>query len=476
MGEYCELKIGQLTLESSKNDIEPSIMMLFVENDKRIVSISKEQWESEGWDLEYWSTDRCRVSYTCTVREMKDRLDLRGFTRAVADEAFAIGAHHRINELKRSLAISADVMAKYPVADPAPNYIAKMNAERHSITVLEEMTASSWLEAFRKACLDDRSGHYLTLDQVTDVDPPTQYVLTSAVSWFGFPAKDFRCMFRVALEAFPEDEKVTYDLTDLIEGGYFDADAEMVHYAGYCVSREYEVNQTTIVLTEGSTDRWIIERSMKLLFPHLAPFFSFMDFDGVRVEGGAGALANLVRAFSGARVSNRVIAIFDNDTAGATALASLRAIALPPNIKAFTLPQIEIAKSYPTLGPSGVSVMDINGMACGIELYVGADVLSEPGGDLTPVQWKGFDVKLRRYQGELLEKGKVLDRFKQKLATCESDLSRLPEYSWNELKLVIDALRAAFHQEDAAAHREFEFGPEFEDPTVDGSPVLGDCP
>ena len=476
MGEYCELRIGQLTLESWKNDIEPSAMMLFVENDKRVVAISKEQWESEGGDLEYWSIDRCRVFYTCTVREMKDRLDLRGFTWAVSDKAFAIGAHYRIRDLRNSLAISADVVAKYPVANPAPSYIAEKDAERHSITVLEEMTASSWLEAFRKACLDDRCGHYVTLDQVRDLDLPTQYVLTSAVSWFGFPALDFRCMFRVALEAFPDDEEVIYDLTDLVDGGYFEADAEMVRYAEYRISREYEVNRTTIVLTEGSTDRWIVERSMKLLFPHLAPFFSFMDFDGVRVEGGAGALANTVRAFSGARVSNRVIAIFDNDTAGRTALSSLRAIALPRNIKAFTLPEIEIARSYPTLGPSGVSVMDINGMACGIELYLGADVLREPGGALTPIQWKGFDVKLRQYQGELLAKGEVLDRFKQKLGTCESDLSRLSEYGWNELKLVIDVLRTAFHEEDASAHLDFEFRPDFEDSSGDEGPIPEDHP
>jgi hypothetical protein len=463
MGSYCELRIGKLTLESWKNDVDPSTMMLFVEGDKRIVAISKEEWESEGCDPEYWSTDRCRVSYACTVGELKDRLDLRGFTRSVGEESFRIGAKYRIRELNKSLARSAEVEAKYPVADPAPSYIAEKDAERYSIGVLEEMTPASWLDAFRKACGDDRCGRFLTFDQVKDLDPPTQYVLASAVNWFGFPAEDFRCMLRLALEAFRDDEEVSYDLTDLIDGGCFEAEAEMVRYAEYCIPREYEVQRTIIVLTEGSTDRWIIERAMKLLCPHLAPFFSFMDFDGVRIEGGAGALANIVRAFSGARVSNRVIALFDNDTAGKTALASLKAIALPPNIKVFTLPQIEIARSYPTLGPSGVSVMDINGMACGIELYLGVDVLTERDGGLAPVQWKGFDVKLRQYQGELLTKSEVLDRFRKKIAICESDPSLLPKYNWDELRLVVDVLRAAFHKEDAQAHLEFEFRPEHED-------------
>ena len=138
------------------------------------------------------------------------------------------------------------------------------------------------------------------------------------------------------------------------------------------------------------------------------------------MEGGAGALANMVKSFSGAGVSNRVIALFDNDTAGKLALQNLKGIALPANIKAFTLPPIEIARSYPTLGPSGISVMDINGMACGIELYLGTEVLTGADGNLMPVQWKGYDVKLRQYQGELLAKGEVLDRFREKIAVCES--------------------------------------------------------
>jgi hypothetical protein len=226
------------------------------------------------------------------------------------------------------------------------------------------------------------------------------------------------------------------------------------------------VQRTTIVLTEGSTDRWIIEKALKLLFPHLAPFFSFMNFEGVRAEGGAGVLANTVRMFSGAQISNRVIALFDNDTAGRVALANLKAISLPPNIKAFTLPQIELASSYPTLGPGGVSVMDVNGMACGIELYLGTDVLAEPDGTLAPVQWKGFDVKLRRYQGELLSKTEVLDRFRRKVASCESGPAQLPRYDWDGLRLVLQVLRTAFHEEDARAHIDFESRPESVESTL----------
>jgi hypothetical protein len=263
-------------------------------------------------------------------------------------------------------------------------------------------------------------------------------------------------MLRLLLDGFSDCETVTYDLTDLVAGGYFDSASDMIQYAEYLISREYDVSRTIVILTEGSTDRWILERSMKLIYPHLAPFFSFLDFDGVRLEGGAGSLANMVKAFAGAGIVNRVIALFDNDTAGNAALLNLKTLRLPPNIKALPLPPIEIGNSYPTLGPSGQSLLDINGLACGIELYLGIDSLTASDGKLMPVQWKGYDSKLRRYHGELLAKSEVLERFRTKLTTCESEPNRLEEFDWSGLRLVIGALRTAFHDDDKTAHLEYE--------------------
>ncbi len=73
-----------------------------------------------------------------------------------------------------------------------------------------------------------------------------------------------------------------------------------------------------------------------------------------------------------------------------------------------------------------------------------------------PIQWKGYDVKLNKYQGELLAKKKVLERFEKKLEACERDPSRVSQYDWSALNLVIDLLRTAFHREDSEAHLEFE--------------------
>jgi hypothetical protein len=87
------------------------------------------------------------------------------------------------------------------------------------------------------------------------------------------------------------------------------------------------------ILTEGVTDRRVLEASLKLLYPHLAEYYAFMDFDGANAPGGAGQLVNTVKAFAGAGIANRVIALFDNDTAARSALRGLEGVSLPSSMR-----------------------------------------------------------------------------------------------------------------------------------------------
>src|SRR6185312_3545790 len=97
--------------------------------------------------------------------------------------------------------------------------------------------------------------------------------------------------------------------------------------------------------------------------PHLADYFTFMDFEGARVAGGSGALAHTVKAFVGAGILNRVVAIFDNDTGAAEAHATLASIRLPDNLVVTQYPELALLQSYPTLGPTGIVRANVNGLA-----------------------------------------------------------------------------------------------------------------
>ena len=99
-------------------------------------------------------------------------------------------------------------------------------------------------------------------------------------------------------------------------------------------------------------------------------------------------------------------------------------------------PNIELAENYPTIGPSGNQIMNINGLACSIEMYLGQDCLS-PNGNLLPIQWTGLVETINKYQGVVQKKDDVQDRFRNKIKKMENFEY---DYSFKELKMLIDLI------------------------------------
>lgn len=160
-------------------------------------------------------------------------------------------------------------------------------------------------------------------------------------------------------------------------------------------------------------------------------------------------LANTVKAFAGAGISNRIIALFDNDTAAKSAIRTLDSADLPDNIQIRQYPLLDIAKNFPTIGPTGLSNTDINGLACSIELYLGEDILKDENSEYYPIHWRGYDVGSKQYQGEILNKTEILNKFKAKLEACEKDRSLIDTYDWHSIKTILKTLFTTFHEQDA---------------------------
>lgn len=266
--------------------------------------------------------------------------------------------------------------------------------------------------------------------------------------WYGFPGADVHAVLRLVLEGVPEAEELVYDITDLILSGYFDQDDDLVAYGVSLYSANYSTMARTIVLTEGRTDSWIVSESMAVLYPHLFDYYSFMDFDAFRASGGAGNLVNLVKAFSGAGIVNRTVALFDNDTAANTALRALSYLSLPNSISVVQLPELEFLKSYPTIGPAGMARTNVNGVATSIELFLSSDVLKHEEYGLHPVQWTGFDAGLRQYQGEVIEKSELHRRYKKKLDRARQTTISDEEQDWSAMHILFAHLFSTFHEID----------------------------
>lgn len=428
MGSYSSLYVAGRMLGSTKNGIDPSVMLLFRASDRCETVLHPGTAEYLAYFLmpepgDKWvPSEQRQVVYRTTSKVVRDRLNLLGFTRDSSSRAFRLAVEGE----RARLCADGD----------------RIWHER--IDVLGELTPERWLEgvseviAMRCDSIDRHSAEYASLS------PLLRHILQGwSEEWMGCPVHDVRHVIRLFVELVDSEQEVLYDLTDLVAGGWIDDEGDLVEYAEEILRSGAAAEQRVIVLTEGAKDKGIIERSLRLLTPHLADYFTFMDFESARVAGGSGALAQTVKAFAGAGILNRVVAIFDNDTAAAEALASLASIKLPDNFVVTRYPDLPFLQSYPTLGPTGIVRANVNGLAASIELYLGEDVLQTEGGRLTPVHWKGFNERLNRYQGVVLDKSSVLRRFEAKLGRCTAQPAAIGNFDWSGMLELVTVLCSA---------------------------------
>ena len=125
---------------------------------------------------------------------------------------------------------------------------------------------------------------------------------------------------------------------------------------------------------------------------------------------------------------------------GAIQADDVRKLRLPENFRILTLPPLKFARRYPTIGPNGALRTDINGCACSIEFYLGTAALTDEDGSLIPVQWRGYEAKLKRYQGELVDKKSVERRYLDALDAPES----LDEANLASMRAVLQMIFSAF--------------------------------
>ncbi len=437
MGSYATFSVAGRELFSTKNGIDPLLMSMFRARDKRVRKEGATEAIAKAYSREAEVEDIDSVTiveYRSTVSELRDRLDLMGFTLEHSRRTFERGIKHAREESHSDLNESLpDVLQEH--------YREKAEVERR-------LTFEDWLAGLSKIIRDglEATPHGYGQSSLLQ-DYPVSYMLNEQSlgdgAHLGFPSYDSRSVLRAMCEVLEPDANVVMDLTDLVLGGWYDTDDDLIEEADYLVAADYQTTQRIIALTEGGSDKRVLEASLELLYPHLREYFAFMDFDELNVPGGAGSLVNFVKAFAAAGVINRVVAIFDNDTAAGDALRALDGLKLPINVAITRLPVLDELEQYPTLGPSGTALMNINGLAASLELYFGQDVLTRADGSLTPVQWRGFNQALGKYQGEILDKQALQERFAHKVekARVYAELTNSPD--WAPIRKVLETIRAA---------------------------------
>lgn len=161
--------------------------------------------------------------------------------------------------------------------------------------------------------------------------------------------------------------------------------------------------------------------SRKNTFGDLLSIFSQDDLTIEEVFDKELDETHYLKAFIAAGIRNRIIALYDNDSAGLSEIKVLKNIPIPSNVRIMHLPDLEMCLHYPTIGPGGSSIDNINGRACSIEMFLGKDILKKSG-EYEPVRWKSYIDKVDAYQGEIVPKSEVLKQFKLKVKRSQDQL------------------------------------------------------
>jgi HEPN/Toprim N-terminal domain 1 len=421
MGSYGGLYVDGITVSRMKNGVPPDLCALFTDSMLRRRTTTAADYYSDP-DL---SDDEVVRVYELVAPSqiIADRLDVLGFDRSVT-----------LARLDEAL---EDARARYAdslwTTGPEELQAAVRNDQAH----LDGYAALDWVRELASASRRPGKGDRFT---------------PGSLDWLFHHSEDldYRQVLRAVVLALP-DAEVRLDITDLVGGGWLDDPPNKLCSEGLAAMRaDAAAHAPIIVLTEGRTDIQVLQPALDLLYPHLADLIRFMDY-AERPEGGAGALVRTVRAFAAASVANRVVALFDNDTAANDALRNLDIDELPAGIRVLRYPRLALAAEYPTLGPptsglrtGGVARADVNGLAGSIELYLGRDVLTGPDGALRPVHWRTYIAAARQYQGEIVDKAALHEAYRAKVEAARMDPGLMATQDWSGMRAILDLIRGAF--------------------------------
>lgn len=412
MGSYAQLWLNDFFLSSTKHSVDPELIKLFRDTDKKIIQ-HPYNYEIPPQMKEYaFEDDQLAIVYYQTnVSDLRERMDVIGYTYETCLEAFKL-------------------------------CIDGYEDDFYNSKWVKSFTPKLWLkeiDEIRKT--PNRSGAKSNPPE-TLRDFMTQYNRDG--EFYGFNGPDMLVALRLILENARDYDTLLYDLTDVTWSGGYDLDQNIVFSEMELLAEQYNSNSKIVILTEGKSDSKILKESMQLLYPHLFDYYSFLEFETAGLEGGIVPLSKMVKSFAAAGIKNNIIALFDNDTAATEVCGKLAKSLLPNNIRVIQLPEIDCLKEYPSIGPSGKTLENINGKAASIELYLGNDVLHD-GNELMPVQWTGFNEKLEQYQGAILRKSEIQKRFWNKLKRAkEVGAFASSESDWTNLKEVLRLIFRAF--------------------------------
>ena len=413
-------------------------MIIFVESEKlRSIEKDKNIIDDEPADeIITWK-------YITSVAKAIERLEIIGYT---------------LNNIKKSYTESIDEFLENRFHSTLSKTLNEILEEGNIRKKLKGLTVDDFIEAFKQ--LKENRIDLIALNNSNipnkEISFLANYILaySSEKETFDYPDNNQRCYLRCILEAFDPGDVISLDLTWLDLAEIYDCSDEIRNNSINELNKNIAENSKILILTEGKTDKEILEKSLHLLYPHLVDYYLFMPFhlgeldEKHEIESSASLLVKRIESFAACCINNRVIGLLDNDQAGIEAESKINKNKLPSNIKLIHYPDIPLANNYPTQPqqtnktPSIPINNNINSKAASIEIYYGEDILRE-NNDLIPIQWTK-----KEDQGHFTDKQKkkLLKKMKEKLNECEENATKIEDLDWSGMKAILQSIFECFQK------------------------------
>lgn len=436
MSEYADIKIGNLSLFSFRNYLDPAIVSLFFSSKDLVINqcLRKDSENAEG------ST---QYIYKTTVKCARERLDACGFTLSALERLFNKSTVQAIDYSPYLLHSHIDLAALEEVA--------KKRAEKY-------VTFRKWKNATQKLVnqeLKNGNIQYYSGDFAfainTECDKIIYYALKAdcSESFYGLKSDVIPCAYviRLVLDNCDDDCEIVLDFSNL---QYWDDD---------CIDKALLATndiEKTIVLVEGTSDKDILGFAMTNLYPHLSDLFYFMDFEdtkGGKRDGGTSFVIKNLKTFYFSKIKANFIAIFDNDAEGYDSRCALiREIKdWPNNFRILLYPDLQFFHKYPTISPNGKIIEDnIINKACSIELYL-PDSIIKDGASYYPIEWESRKIVRKEngetealYQGVISQKDNLKKKFHDLRKKIEKGEETFVLEDWSRMKKLLETIVFAF--------------------------------
>ena len=402
MGSMISLGVGKMEIDWGKNNIFKDHSALFQPNDIKLIPYYYVGDDDKPLIVE-------QEGYSRKLKSVKRRLDLLGYTLKEVEEKY--------NEIKEECSYHGfDTLLSFEAFSMILKEIDVNRINTPELAVEFEDNGYD-LGEFVRRCIIPEKEIYSRLLAAVGGD---KHELIFELETF-FENMDPYIILRLLAENQSCCElDVFWSYADVVEGGWVKKE-DIVH--------PLSDTQKILIVTEGSSDSFIIKKTIETLYPDISDFFNFIDMQDNYPFTGTGNLYNFCCGLMKIGVQNQIIVIFDNDTAGNEKYEKLLQLPQMKNMLVTKLPYVSEFESIETIGPQGTSIENINGSAVAIECFLDFSTYH-----ISPtIRWINYVEKSSKYQGSLMYKDEYVRAFKS------ADLAG-GNYNISKLNLLIDHL------------------------------------